>query len=76
MDLTAAMLDGSIHLHARNISFTHPVNNQITTITAPPPNEVLWNECIKKIDRIDYGNKNNHRKPDDSIFKRVQPATY
>ena len=44
-------LDGSIHLHARNISFTHPVNNQITTITAPPPNEVLWNECIKKIDR-------------------------
>ena len=42
--------DGSIHLHARNISFIHPVNDQIITISAPPPNEVLWNECMRKID--------------------------
>ena len=42
--------DGSIHLHARNISFIHPVNDQIIIISAPPPNEVLWNECMRKID--------------------------
>ena len=42
--------DGSIHLHARNISFTHPVNEQLISVTAPPPNEVLWKECINHID--------------------------
>ena len=41
--------DGSIHLHARNISFTHPVNDQLITISAPPPNEVLWKECINHV---------------------------
>ncbi|MDB9955069.1 RNA pseudouridine synthase, partial [Flavobacteriaceae bacterium] len=42
--------DGSIHLHARNISFTHPVNEQLISVTAPPPNEVLWKGCINHID--------------------------
>jgi 23S rRNA pseudouridine1911/1915/1917 synthase len=41
--------DGSIHLHARNIKFTHPVNDQLITISAPPPNEVLWKECINHV---------------------------
>jgi 23S rRNA pseudouridine1911/1915/1917 synthase len=41
--------DGSIHLHARNISFTHPVNDQLITISAPPPNEILWKECINHV---------------------------
>ena len=41
--------DGSIHLHARNISFIHPVSNQLINISAPPPNEVLWKECINNI---------------------------
>ena len=40
-------LDGSIHLHARNISFIHPVSNQLIDVSAPPPDEVLWKECIK-----------------------------
>ena len=37
--------DGSIHLHARKINFTHPVSKKIITITAPTPNEVIWNAC-------------------------------
>jgi len=41
--------DGSIHLHARKISFTHPVNEQQITVLADPPNEVLWKECIHHI---------------------------
>ena len=35
--------DGSIHLHARTISFTHPVKQVPLLITAPPPNDILWN---------------------------------
>ncbi|MDO5607819.1 MAG: RluA family pseudouridine synthase [Capnocytophaga sp.] len=35
--------DGSIHLHARKIRFEHPVKREILEITAPTPNEPLWN---------------------------------
>jgi|TARA_B100001059_G_C17776635_1_gene551661 23S rRNA pseudouridine1911/1915/1917 synthase len=38
--------DGSIHLHARKIEFTHPVSKEQIEITAPTPNEVLWNACL------------------------------
>lgn len=38
--------DGSIHLHARKIQFTHPVTKEQITITAAPPNEVIWNACL------------------------------
>jgi 23S rRNA pseudouridine1911/1915/1917 synthase len=34
---------GSIHLHARKITFIHPVGNQPLNITAPPPEDTLWN---------------------------------
>lgn len=34
--------DGSISLHARNISFVHPVSKQIINITAPVPDDPLW----------------------------------
>ncbi|MCG1036112.1 RluA family pseudouridine synthase [Polaribacter sargassicola] len=37
--------DGSIHLHARKINFTHPVSKENIQITAPTPNEVIWNAC-------------------------------
>jgi len=37
--------DGSIHLHARKISFTHPVSKEQIYITAPTPREILWNAC-------------------------------
>ena len=35
--------DGSISLHARNISFVHPVSKKIINITAPVPDDPLWN---------------------------------
>lgn len=37
--------DGSIHLHARKIVFTHPVSKEIISICAPTPNDVIWNAC-------------------------------
>ena len=40
--------DGSIHLHAQNISFIHPVNDQLISISAPPPCDVLWKKCNSK----------------------------
>ncbi|EDM43141.1 ribosomal large subunit pseudouridine synthase D [unidentified eubacterium SCB49] len=39
--------DGSIHLHARKITFTHPVKKEEMTILAPTPDEVIWNICEK-----------------------------
>lgn len=35
--------DGSICLHARRISFTHPVSGQLIDIEAPVPSGNLWN---------------------------------
>ena len=39
--------DGSISLHARKVSFKHPVSKEEIQITAPPPNESIWKECLK-----------------------------
>jgi len=41
--------DGGIHLHARKIEFTHPVNGEEVTIVAPPPNDPVWNYFIQVI---------------------------
>jgi 23S rRNA pseudouridine1911/1915/1917 synthase len=41
--------DGSIHLHSRKIEFIHPVNKQLISISADPPNEVIWNACTHHI---------------------------
>ncbi|WP_373074085.1 RluA family pseudouridine synthase [Zeaxanthinibacter enoshimensis] len=38
--------DASISLHARKLSFTHPVRNEEVTITAPPPRDPLWDACL------------------------------
>jgi 23S rRNA pseudouridine1911/1915/1917 synthase len=37
--------DGSIHLHARKIEFTHPVSKETVLVTAPTPNDVIWEAC-------------------------------
>ena len=37
--------DASISLHARTLTFTHPVKKEELTITAPLPNDPLWNAC-------------------------------
>jgi len=37
--------DGSIHLHARNLKFTHPVTKEELLINAPLPNDSIWKAC-------------------------------
>ena len=38
--------DASIHLHSRNIEFVHPVKKEQISVTAPPPNDTIWNACL------------------------------
>lgn len=38
--------DASIHLHARYISFIHPVKKEPINITAPLPKDPIWNACL------------------------------
>lgn len=40
--------DGSIALHARSLSFVHPVQKQVTEITATTPDMSWWNEFDEK----------------------------
>lgn len=35
-------LDGGISLHARKIEFIHPVSKEVISITAPVPDDALW----------------------------------
>lgn len=35
--------DGGIHLHARTLTFTHPVTKEIIKLVAPTPDDVIWN---------------------------------
>lgn len=37
--------DGSIHLHARSLSFAHPVKKELLELTAPTPDDPVWNAC-------------------------------
>jgi len=41
--------DGSISLHARNISFIHPVSKETIQLTAPVPEDTLWLSFEKTI---------------------------
>ena len=38
--------DASISLHARHIEFIHPVKKEPIAITAPLPNDPIWNACL------------------------------
>jgi 23S rRNA pseudouridine1911/1915/1917 synthase len=38
--------DGSIHLHARSLSFIHPVKKEMLQLIAPPPEDNIWNACL------------------------------
>ena len=37
--------DASIHLHARSISFIHPVQKEEILIEAAPPDDPIWDAC-------------------------------
>ena len=40
--------NSSIHLHSRQVEFTHPIKKNIIKVTAPPPaNDELWKHCAK-----------------------------
>jgi len=41
--------DGGISLHARKISFIHPVSKETVTIIAPVPEDRLWKEFEKEV---------------------------
>jgi len=41
--------DGSIHLHARYLSFIHPTNKETIQITAPVPEDSLWKWFEKEV---------------------------
>ena len=39
--------DASIHLHARELEFTHPVSNEIIHVVAPlPDGDAIWDACL------------------------------
>lgn len=40
--------DASIHLHARELAFVHPVKQEPVSIIAEPPAEVVWNAVLPK----------------------------
>lgn len=42
--------DGGICLHARRISFIHPVKKEEITITASPPHDRLWDYFVKEVE--------------------------
>lgn len=42
--------DGSIHLHARKVTFVHPVKDEpVTIVAAPPTQDNLWNSFVKQL---------------------------
>ncbi|WP_109298719.1 RluA family pseudouridine synthase [Aquimarina sp. AU474] len=38
--------NGSIHLHARKLTFMHPVKKEELTIIAPPPSDPIWDSTL------------------------------
>ena len=45
--------DGSIHLHARCLTFLHPVKKEAVQLVAPPPAGLLWDLCLQNGERED-----------------------
>ena len=42
--------DGGISLHARKIEFVHPVSKQLISITAPVPEDTLWQALVEGLE--------------------------
>lgn len=41
--------EASIHLHARSLSFIHPIKKELLALTAPPPKDPLWDASIRSM---------------------------
>lgn len=39
--------DGGIHLHARKVSFLHPVKKEKVVIVCNPPKDPIWDRCLE-----------------------------
>jgi 23S rRNA pseudouridine1911/1915/1917 synthase len=39
---------GGIHLHARRLSFPHPVRKEMITVEADPPKDALWDAALAR----------------------------
>lgn len=55
-------IDSSIHLHARSISFIHPVKKEKLEVVAPVPNDPLWQYFEENLAPIKK-TKPNKKKP-------------
>ncbi len=44
--------DGSIHLHARHLEFFHPTSKELIQITAPVPEDPLWQFFESRINQL------------------------
>lgn len=44
--------DGSIHLHARKLTFTHPTSKEEITVEAPVPSDALWVWFEQKVSEL------------------------
>lgn len=51
--------DGGICLHARKIEFVHPVSKQNICITAPVPDDSLWQQLITPLQLSPQGREEN-----------------
>ncbi|MBE3065141.1 MAG: RluA family pseudouridine synthase, partial [Spirochaetes bacterium] len=40
---------GGIHLHAREVSFLHPVKREVVRIVADPPSDPLWDAALARL---------------------------
>ncbi len=40
---------GGIHLHAREVSFPHPVKKELVRIVADPPSDPLWDAVLARV---------------------------
>lgn len=49
--------DGGISLHARRITFIHPVKKEEITIIAPPPKDTLWTYFLDAVEKKTDGGK-------------------
>ena len=49
--------DGSIHLHARQIEFTHPVSKEEIRVVADPPDDKLWASFLLQLKKQTLKNR-------------------
>lgn len=57
--------DGGISLHSRSVTFEHPVRHEMLTVTAPTPNDKMWNVFSETKEASLDGHASMHNAPAD-----------